>query len=248
MTVESLIIIFAALAFGSFAKGLTGLGLPAVAIAILSAFFGVQHAIVVATIPVAFANLQVVWTWRHRMREMPPVFWSLVSAGACVAVGTWILANIDEHLLTIILAVWIGVFLITAAFNLRIEASGRTVRILTPVIAGAAGICQGATGISGPFIGTWGYALGFVKETYVFAISLLFTSISVMHVVTVGIAGLYDQERIIQGLLAIIPAVLFVPLGMRMATKVSPRVFRLVIVGVIAIMEVKLVWGLLAGS
>ncbi len=248
MTVESVIVIVAALAFGSFAKGLTGLGLPAVAIAILSAFFGVQHAIVVATIPVAFANLQVVWTWRHRMREMPPVFWSLVSAAVCVGVGTWVLATIDERLLTALLAFWIAVFLVTAAFDLKIEVTGRAAKVFSPLIAGAAGICQGATGMSGPFIGTWGYALGFVKETYVFAISLLFMSISGMQVVAVGIAGLYDAERVVQGLLAIIPVAVFVPLGMRMASRISPLAFKLMIVGVIGLMEVRLIWKLATGE
>ena len=72
-------------------------------------------------------------------------------------------------------------------------------------------------------------------------------SIAVTHVIGVGIAGLYDQERIIQGLLAIIPVMIFIPLGMRMTKRVSARVFNLVIIGVIALMEVQLVWGLVAG-
>lgn len=246
MTAESVVVIVIALAFGSFAKGLTGLGLPAVAIAILSVFFPVQHAIVVATVPVAFANVQVVWTWRDRLQEMPPILWSLVAAAVCVAVGTWVLANVNDLWLTVILTVWIAVFLVTAALDLRIPVSGSGVRVFSPLIAGAAGICQGATGISGPFIATWGYALGFVKETYVFATSLLFMSISVTHVATVAIAGLFDQERVIQGLLAIIPVAIFVPLGMRMAKRVSPRVFRFLVIGLIGLMEVRLVWKLVA--
>ena len=67
------------------------------------------------------------------------------------------------------------------------------------------------------------------------------------HVIGVGVAGLYDQERIVQGLLAIIPVMIFIPLGMRMTEKVSARVFNLMIVGTIALMEVQLVWGLIAG-
>ena len=66
--------------------------------------------------------------------------------------------------------------------------------------------------------------------------------------VGVGVAGLYDQERIFQGLLAIIPVMIFIPLGMRMTKQVSARVFNLMIVGIIAAMEVRLVWGLVAGD
>ena len=78
MTPESLIVIFVALAIGSFAKGMTGLGLPPTSIAILAVFFGVEHAIVVTTIPVAFSNIQIVWIardkaylWRCQNKQHP---------------------------------------------------------------------------------------------------------------------------------------------------------------------------------
>lgn len=244
MTPESLIVIFVALSIGAFAKGMTGIGLPPVSIAVLAVFFGVEHAIVVTTIPVAFSNLQIVWVWRDRIREMPQVWAPLVAAAAGVSIGTWVLANIDERMLTIVLTIWIAFYLLTVIFKLKIEPTGRAAQIFSPVIAGLAGICQGATGMSGPFIATWAHAWGFVKETYVFATALLFMSISVAHVLGVGIAGLYTSERIVQGLLAVIPVMLFIPLGMRMTKKISPRAFSLVIIALIAAMEVKLVWGL----
>ncbi len=248
MTPESLVIIFCALAIGAFAKGMTGLGLPPVSIAILAVFFGVEHAIVVTTIPVAFSNVQIVWMRRARIKEIPQVWAPLIAAACGVALGTWVLVSLEERMLTIVITVWIAFYLLTVIFKLRIEPEGRMAAILSPLIAAGAGICQGATGMSGPIIATWAQAWGFVKETYVFATSLLFMSISVTHVVGVGVAGLYDHERIVQGLLAIIPVVIFIPLGMRLTERISPRVFSLVIVGLIAAMEVKLVWGLVTGG
>ena len=244
MTSESLIIIFVALAVGSFAKGMTGIGLPPISISILAVFFGVEHAIVVTTIPVAFSNIQIVWVWRKRISDVPQVWSPLIAATVGVGLGTWVLATINEQTLTIVLIIWIAFYLLSVLFNVRIEPTGKVARLISPLIAGAAGICQGASGISGPFIATWAHAWGFVKETYVFATSLLFLSISVTHVLGVGLAGLYTQDRIIQGLLAIIPVVFFIPLGMRLTQRVSPRVFNLMIVGIIAAMEVQLVWGL----
>jgi hypothetical protein len=248
VTTESLVIIFCALAIGAFAKGMTGLGLPPVSIAILAVFFGVEHAIVVTTIPVAVSNLQIVWMWRARIREVPQVWAPLITAACGVALGTWVLVSLDERMLTIVLTVWIAFYLLTVIFKLKIEPEGRAANLLSPLIAGCAGICQGATGMSGPFIATWAHAWGFVKETYVFATALLFMSISVTHVVGVGVAGLYDQERIVQGLLAIVPVMIFIPLGMRLTERVSARVFNLIIVSIIAAMEVKLVWGLVQGA
>ena len=248
MSPEELIVIFGALAIGALAKGMTGFGLPPVSIAILAVFFGVEHAIVVTTIPVAFSNIQIVWARRSRWRDIPSPWPALIAAAVGVALGTWVLANTSERLLTFVLAAWIGFYLTTLAFNLRIAPGGKAVKTLSPVLAAAAGIAQGATGMSGPFIATWAHAWGFVKETYVFATSLLFLSISCTHVVGVGIAGLYDQERIVQGLLAVIPVMIFIPLGMRLTERISARAFNWIIVAIISAMEVKLVWGLVAGS
>ena len=244
MTPESLVIIFVALAIGAFAKVMTGLGLPPTSIAILAVFFGVEHAIVVTTIPVAFSNIQIVWIARERFKDMPQIWPPLLAGALGVGLGTWVLATLDEHKLTIILTVWIAFYLLTVLFNLKIEPEGKAARVFSPVIAGGAGICQGAMGMSGPFIATWAHAMGFVKETYVFATSLLFMSISVTHVLGVGVAGLYDQERIVQGLLAILPVMIFIPLGMRLTRRISPRIFSLLIVGIIGLMEVRLIWGL----
>ena len=247
MSPESLAVIFVALAIGGLAKGMTGLGLPPVSISILAVFFGVEHAVVVTTIPVAFSNIQIVWMWRSRWRDVPSPVRALVAAAIGVGGGTWILANIDERALTIVLAVWIAFYLATVVFGLRVRPEGRAAKILSPLLALAAGIAQGATGMSGPFIATWAHAWGFVKESYVFATSLLFLSISCTHVIGISIAGLYDQDRIIQGLLAIVPVLIFVPVGMRLTRYISPKAFNWIIIGLIAAMEVKLVWGLVAG-
>ena len=82
MTPESFVIIFGALALGAFAKGMTGLGLPPVSIAILAVFFGVEHAIVVTTIPVAFSNVQIVWMWLRAGWDSGPGC-SSASTNAC---------------------------------------------------------------------------------------------------------------------------------------------------------------------
>ena len=68
------------------------------------------------------------------------------------------------------------------------------------------------------------------------------------QVLGVGVAGLYDQERIVQGLLAILPVMIFIPLGMRLTRRISPRIFSLLIVGIIGLMEVRLIWGLVTGG
>ena len=57
-----------------------------------------------------------------------------------------------------------------------------------------------------------------------------------------------SDAHIVQGLIAIIPVMIFIPLGIRLTEKVSARMFNMVIISIIAAMEVKLVWGLVQGG
>ena len=248
MSVEAFVIIFVALSVGAFSKGLTGIGLPTIAVPVLAGFVGVEHAVVVTTIPVAFSNIQIIWTWRARWKEIPNPWPALLAAATGVSGGVWILANFDDHTLAMIVVCWIAFYLTTVLFNIKLRTDGKAIKFMSPVLGLAAGVFQGATGMSGPFIATWAHGWGFLKETYVFATSLMFLSISVTHVFGVAVAGLYDQERLIQGLLAIIPVLICIPFGMRMTQRVSPKLFNRVIICVIAAMEVKLIWGLVSAG
>ncbi len=51
-----------------------------------------------------------------------------------------------------------------------------------------------------------------------------------------------DEARLYEGLLALIPTALFLPLGMRMTNLFSTKLFNRIIIFLIVIMEIKLVW------
>jgi len=53
---------------------------------------------------------------------------------------------------------------------------------------------------------------------------------------------------VLQGLLALIPVVVFVRLGMRMTRLISAKLFDRLIIGLIVVMEGKLVWQLIEGA
>jgi hypothetical protein len=242
MSIEPVIIIFLAIALGSFAKGLTGIGLPLVGIPVVAGFLGVQHAVVVMTIPVFVSNVWIVWAYRERLREIPGLPMALGAAAAGVLVGTTILATLDERVLTYIVIGWLAAYLINLLLNPDFRLEGEAARRASPVLAALAGISQGATGMSGPVVATWIHAYRLGKEAYVFGVSVMFLGISVVHISAVSGAGLMDQTRLLQGLIAVIPTVIFVPIGMRLTRAISQRLFNRLIVGLVIVMECKLIW------
>ena len=242
MSFEPLLIVFAAIALGAFAKGLTGIGLPLIGIPVLAAFLGVGHAVVVMTIPVFVSNVWIVWSYRKLAVSIPGLKLSLAAAMAGTLLGTYVLASLDDRTLTYLMIVWIAAYLVNLWLNPEFRLEGKAARRAAPAIAVAAGITQGATGMSGPVIATWIHSYRLQNEAYVFGVSVMFLAISLSHVAAVAGAGLIDQTRLMQGLVAVIPTAIFVPLGMRMTRMVSQTLFNRLIVCLVIAMEAKLIW------
>ena len=64
-------IVAIALAAGGTAKGLTGLGLPMVAVPVLAGFLGVERAVMIMIMPVLVLNIWLSWTLRDCAKEVP---------------------------------------------------------------------------------------------------------------------------------------------------------------------------------
>ena len=242
MDYQAFAIILAAVAAGSFAKGAVGIGLPTIAVPTTAAFLGVEHAIVVLTIPVFASNIWVCWRYRKLATEIPNLPVALFFAGLGALIGSLILAALSDKTLLWMLIVWTGAYLLNLLFNPDFRLEGKAAKTASPFIATFAGICQGATGIGGPVVATWIHSYRLKNEVYVFGSSIMFLTIAGVHLICVASLGLMDQERITQGLWMIVPTLLFVQIGMWTTRHISTRWFSRAIIGIVIVMEAKLIW------
>ena len=146
MPVESLIIIFLALALGSLVKGIAGLGLPLVAIPVMSTFMAVDHAVAVMVIPGIMINTWLLWTYRKhavKIADLP----AMIGVGILtVALGAWILSEVPDTYLITFMVFWVGGYLISLLFKERLK-SGLTFGRHGPLaVVGLAGVIQGSIG------------------------------------------------------------------------------------------------------
>ncbi|MDJ0933478.1 MAG: sulfite exporter TauE/SafE family protein [Breoghania sp.] len=137
-------IIFLCLAVGGLLKDTTGLGTPVIAVPALAIFFDVKTAVIILLIPNLMTNLWQIWHYRSFLPSRP--FLKLFLAGGVigVAAGTWALAELLAENLQIGVGV---VVLIYIAFRL-LQPHWQLGEGPGTVIAGPAGILQGASGIS----------------------------------------------------------------------------------------------------
>ena len=243
-----LVVIVVAIAVGAFIKGATGGGLPQIAIPVMAVFLGVEHAVVVMALPGVVANGLLVWSHRAeapRTRHLP----AMVSAGIVGAIaGTMLLERLDGRVLSGVLALVIVVYIALSVARPGFTLPVRVQRVGAGPVGLVAGGLQGATGISGPLLTTWLHGFGMPPRTYVFALASLFFVFSSVQAVTLAGVGLYTPSRLLESLLALVPILLALPLGVRAARTLSAQTFQRVVLVLLAVSVVSLVNDTFAGA
>ena len=243
ISLSSLAVILLALAAGSLVKGITGLGLPLIGVPVIASFLGVEHAVVVMVIPLIVTNTWLLWEHRSQFASTKNLSALLFTGVLGAVVGSWILFVVNERVLSLILATAIGVYLLTLLLHPQFTLSRTVDRLLSPVIGFTAGTMQGAIGISSPIIATYFHALRLEKHAYVFCVAAAFQTFSIAQLVTLYQLGLFTQTRLIEGLLALLPVFVALPIGIRLARVISRRAFDMILIAVIIAMELKFIYG-----
>lgn len=237
-----LAVIVAALAIGAFVKGVTGTGLPQVAIPVMAAALGVERAVIIMSIPGVISNIWLVATHARIAGESRHLL-SLLTAGvAGAAIGTVALTTVDTRLLTLVLGGLILAYVVLRIAAPRLHLSHRVGTWLSPPVGLAAGALQGATGVSGPLLSTYVHSLGLKPAAYVFSVSTLFFVFSVVQVVTLVALGAYTPTLVGEGFLALLPVAAFLPLGVRVGRRVDPAVFGRIVLAGLAVAATVLLW------
>jgi len=246
MDLMSALIMAAALAAGAVVKGASGMGLPLVALPVLTAAFGLQHAVGLMTIPLIVTNVWQVWRFRGEVRSdrlaFMPLF--LVTGALGIGVGTWALTALPERVLVLVLGL-----LLLAYIGLRLATPHWSVgpalaRRLGPLAGLGAGILQGATGISSPIGVTFIHAMKLARDAHVFAVSTMFLLFSLVQLPALWAAGVMRPEWMLQGLLALIPILVFMPVGQWISGRLSRQAFDRMILIFLAIIGLTMVLGL----
>ena len=175
MTPESVVVIFLALAAGSLVKGISGLGLPMVAIPVMAGFLGAERAVVMMVVPGIIINFGLMWTYRAHATAPPhlPLFAAVSVAG--VALGAWILSAVPERYIIIFMALWLGVYLVkTLVLKSEFRLPQTAHRNFSAAVMLVAGLIQGATGASGPVLATYVHALTREQGAFVITVSVVF--------------------------------------------------------------------------
>lgn len=239
MTASAIIAVIC-LAMGGILKGATGAGAPILAVPALTMLFDVQVAVAVMLVPNLLTNLWQAWSYRRHLPARGFVA-AFAGAGAFGAlIGTVGLATFPQAALAVIVAVAVGGYillrLLRSAWTLPFAAARR---IALPVGL-AAGLLQGASGLSAPVSLSYLNAMRLERPVFVATVAVLFAAMTAVQMPMAAVLGILTPARLAISAAAIVPILAFMPVGARLARHLSGAVFDRIILTLLGALALKL--------
>jgi uncharacterized protein len=239
---EHLPLIAAAVAGGFLLKSIAGFGGPLFAVPVLAPSLGVEHAVVAVSFANIVANVLMLWEYKTEAPESKPLLTRLLAGGVIgTAVGTWLLTWVDDRPISLAVGILVLLYIATSLRMPELKIpSGKGLPAAIPVgLFG--GVVHGATGNSGQIFGTFIHALGLPRRAYVWALTVVFFSFGVVQTIALFSLGSFNRERVIEATVAILPVLVVIPLGTRIAARLKSTTFRWVVLGALAFAGVRLI-------
>ena len=226
LPIEILVLTVAVFAFAGTVKGVVGLGLPTVSLALLTATLGLKQAIALMLIPSLVTNIWQALAGGALVQILRRLWPLLIASCLCVWPGTALLARSDAGVIAGVFGLLLCVYSAYSLATPQIRPPGRHETWLSPTIGAVGGVI---TGLTGSFIvpGTlYLQALGMPRDVLVQAMGVSF----VLLTATLGIAlsghGLLSVDLGVMSVVAVVPTALGMMLGQRIRKRLPEATFR----------------------
>ena len=226
-TPEILVAVFLIFLFAGFVKGVAGLGLPTIAIAMMAASIGLKEGIALMVVPTiasnawqAFAGGQFIAIVRR--------LWSLLLATVIGAwIGTGILAQADATLLSVVLGVLLFAYSALGLTRPPIPPPPRHAEAwLSPLMGATGGFIGGMTGsIAVPGV-LYIQVLGMPRNTLVQALGIAFLVFTVALGTSLTSHGLISSTTGLVSIAATVPALGGMAVGQLVRQRMTEDMFR----------------------
>ncbi|MCY4176720.1 MAG: sulfite exporter TauE/SafE family protein [Acidimicrobiaceae bacterium] len=247
MSLAELLLVAAASAAAMLVKSVTGLGYPMLSIPIIATVAGVETAVVVVSLPNAAANVLIGWRTRAARSESRDLTPLAASSVVTAVAGSFVLVNVSERPLLIVLSVTVLLFVVRSLWLGDIVVTPQQGRRAAPFVGAAAGLMQGAVGVSGPVIGSWLYAYRLRRDAYIFSLAVVFLWSGSTQIATLALIGEFTADRLVAAAVALGPVLVMVQLGEHLRARLSSAQFDRAVLALLATAGVVLVVRVITG-
>jgi uncharacterized membrane protein YfcA len=224
-------LILAALLVAGFVKGVVGLGLPAVALALLGLVLPPAQAAALIVLPSILTNVWQAWSGPEFLglaRRLAPLLLGVVlGIWGAMAVGLGIGDPAIQRAGGAVLGVMLAVYALTALLLPVFRVPPAAERRYGPAIGAATGVVTAATGLMLVPGAAWVQALGLPRDSLVQALGIFLTVGNAAFGAGLAVDGLLGAQTLAASLLLALPAALGGQwLGARLRGVIEPALFR----------------------
>lgn len=226
MDAATLAIIFGAFFAAGAVKGVIGLGLPTVSLALVTLALPLQEALALTVLPTLITNL-----WQAavggRLKALLARSWPML---LCNALGVWagamVLFHVDVRLTTAALGLVLAVYAVLGLSAVRFRVRPGREPYLSPLVGAATGVIGGTTGTHVLPAVPYFQALGLEKDALLQAMGLSFSVSSIVMLAALADYGALHRGNVLASALGLVPALVGMAAGQNLRSFISPELFR----------------------
>ncbi len=232
----------AAIICGGVIKGTLGVGLPLLAVPVMSLFISSTQAIALVSVPVLVSNIWQVWQ-EGSLKASLKRFWPLMLTQALMTVGSvyWTLSfSVSELNKVLAFALILAVVLMAfkPSFNIPPEKEPMT----SALVGVTSGLLGGASSLMGPIVISYMMSLKLHRDEFVGCISVIYLNAAWPLYLAMWGFGRMSLDDIAYSFLAIIPMFLGLYAGQKIRHHLSEETFRRALLGFLSVVAVVLVF------
>ena len=225
-SIDIMVLVGATFLLAGIVKGVLGMGLPVVAMALLAATLGLKTAIVLTLIPALVTN-----GWQALVGggfvELSRRLWPmLVMAVIGIWFGVSVLAASSSDALLVMLALVLIAYAGWSLTRPQIAPPGRLEPFLSPIVGGSSGILYGMVGIYMVPGVLYLQALGLPRDRLVQALGMSFFVISVALLAAMQQHAILDHDAVALSVAALVPVSIGMIVGRRLRGLFSETQYR----------------------
>ena len=229
MTTEHIVFAFVVFLFAGVVKGLVGLGLPTITIALTSLVLPLSDSIALVALPTIFTNIlqaMVGGRFRHILRRQWPLMLPLM---LCLYGTMWLIGRKTPGWAFLILAAVLVLYSALGLFRIRLTIHADLEKPLAPVVGVISGVVAGFVGV--PVVPLMPYLQGLdIKpRELVQTLGVVLCATSLTLTASLLNFGLLDGQRSIVSAIAVVPAMAGMFVGQRINRRLSVDQFRLAV-------------------
>ena len=228
-------------------KGFIGLGMPTVALALLTLQLDTRAAVSLIVVPMLLSNVWQFWRGPDLAGCVRRHWRYAVILALCVAATVWASQSAPDRFLRGVLGVFVLVFCYFSWRNMVPPIPGHRVRLFEAVSAVIAGLVGGLTAAWAPPLAMYLTGLRIDRDAFVQALGFLISAGSVSIFVMYIAVGHSSTPDLAISAYLLIPTLAGFAVGERFRHRTNPELFKKVFLGAFAVLGVNLVAGSLLG-